>query len=97
MTLQCIWDENKARLNLRKHRVSFEEASTVFIDPLACIFDDEDHSQEEHREILIGYSVIDHLLIVSFTELEDNHIRIISARRATKKEHKAYEEDREIS
>jgi uncharacterized protein len=74
--------------------VSFEEASTAFFDPLACIFDDEDHSQEEHREILIGYSVLDHLLIISFTELEENHIRIISARRATKKEQNNHEENR---
>lgn len=94
MNLQFTWDENKARSNILKHRVSFEEASTVFLDPLACIFDDEDHSQEEHREILIGYSLLDHLLIISFTELEEGYIRIISARRATKKEQKNHEENR---
>lgn len=94
MSLQFTWDENKAKSNVRKHRVCFEEASTVFFDTLACIFDDEDHSQVEHREILIGYSVLDHLLIVSFTELEQDHIRIISARRATKKERKNHEENR---
>jgi uncharacterized protein len=94
MNLQFTWDENKANSNIRKHRVSFEEASTVFFDPLACIFDDEDHSQEEHREILIGYSVLDHLLIISYIELEEDCIRIISARRATKKEQINHEENR---
>jgi uncharacterized protein len=94
MGLQFTWDENKSKSNLRKHRVSFEEASTTFFDPLACIFDDEDHSQIEHREIIIGYSEFDHLLIISFTELEEDHIRIISARCATKKEQINHEENR---
>jgi uncharacterized protein len=84
----------KANSNVRKHRISFEEASTVFFDPLACIFDDEDHSQSESREIPIGYSILGHLVVISFTELEDDHIRIISARRATKKEKKNHEENR---
>ena len=94
MNLQFTWDVNKANSNIRKHRVSFEEASTVFFDPLACIFNDEDHSQIEKREIIIGYSELDHLLIISFSELEEDHIRIISARRATKKEQKNHEENR---
>jgi hypothetical protein len=94
MSLQFTWDVDKANSNIRKHRVSFEEASTVFFDPLACIFDDEDHSQIEQREIIIGYSQFDHLLIISFNELEEDHIRIISARRATKKEQKNHEENR---
>jgi uncharacterized DUF497 family protein len=94
MSLHFTWDENKANSNLRKHGVSFEEASTVYFDTLACIFEDENHSQTEHREIIIGYSLIDHLLVVSFTELEEDHIRIISARRATKRERKKHEENR---
>ena len=92
MGLQFTWDENKASSNLRKHHVSFEEASTVFYNPLACIFDDDDHSQEENREIIIGHSVSDRLLIVGFTELKEDYIRIITARIATRKEQREYEE-----
>jgi len=62
------WDANKAAANFRKHKISFDEASTVFDDPLACIFDDEDHSAEEAREIIIGHSVLDRLLVVCSTE-----------------------------
>jgi len=69
----------------------FEEAMTVFRDPLACIFDDEWHSGEEQREIIIGHSIGDQLLLVCFTERGDV-VRIISARKATKKERRDYEE-----
>lgn len=62
MSLQFTWDENKAYSNFRKHRISFKEACTVFYNPLACIFDDEDHSEEEHREIIIGHSAMDHFM-----------------------------------
>ncbi|MBM4084515.1 MAG: BrnT family toxin [Planctomycetes bacterium] len=87
------WDPNKAALNLRKHGVSFDEASTVFDDPLARIFDDEDHSAAEAREIIIGHSIADRLLIVSFTERSEDVIRIISARRASRRERRDYEEN----
>jgi uncharacterized DUF497 family protein len=86
------WDDDKAALNEKKHGVTFEEAATVFGDPLATIFDDEQHSVEELREIIIGHSVKNRLLLVSFTE-RAGVIRIISSRRATKQERKDYEEN----
>ena len=93
MGLQFEWDKDKAASNLKKHKVSFDEASTVFDDPLAYIFDDEDHSEEEHREIIIGHSILRRLLLVCFTERIENLIRIFSARKATRKERKDYEEN----
>jgi uncharacterized DUF497 family protein len=87
------WDPNKAKTNLKKHGVSFEEAVTVFKDPLALIFDDEEHSQEEHREIIIGISKLSKLLLVCFVERHEDIIRIITARLATKQEKKDYEEN----
>jgi hypothetical protein len=92
MTVQFEWDSNKASINQEKHRVSFEEAATVFSDPLAVIFDDEFHSTEEIREIIIGHSTNNRLLLVYFTE-RDEAIRIISARQATRTERKDYEEN----
>lgn len=92
MTYHFVWDKAKAASNQRKHGVSFEEARTVFSDPLARIFDDEDHSGVEHREIIIGHSIAQRLLIVSFTERQ-TAIRMISARLATNREHKDYEEN----
>lgn len=92
MSLEFEWDEDKAAANEKKHRVTFEEAATVFSDPLAAIFDDEAHSEEEQREIIIGHSADNRLLLVSFTE-RGEAIRIISARRATKKERRDYEEN----
>ncbi len=86
------WDLKKAALNLSKHGVSFEEALTVFADPLAKIFDDESHSIGEQREIVIGHSVNQNLLLVCFTA-EEESIRIFSAREATKRERKDYEEN----
>ncbi|MEW6666153.1 MAG: BrnT family toxin [Thermodesulfobacteriota bacterium] len=94
MGLQFEWDSRKAAANLRKHGVSFDEASTAFQDPLARIFDDEDHSQGERREIIVGHSVTGRLLLVSFIERRDNVIRIISARRTTARERDDYEENR---
>jgi uncharacterized DUF497 family protein len=73
--------------------VSFDEAITVFDDPLAYIFNDEDHSIAEHREIIIGHSVIGRLLVVCFTERSEDVVRIISARQATRMEQKDYEEN----
>ena len=85
------WDESKADLNQRQHGVAFEEASTAFADPLAAIFADPDHSDEEFREILVGYSEKNRLLIISFAEREDR-IRVISARIATPTERRNHEE-----
>jgi uncharacterized DUF497 family protein len=91
--MEFEWDEGKAASNNKKHGVTFEEAATVFGDPLAAIFDDEAHSKDEQREIIVGYSDKNRLLLVSFTERGDR-IRIISARRATKQERKGHEENR---
>jgi len=87
------WDANKAKINLRKHGIRFEEAVTVFKDPLALIFDDEEHSQDEHREIIIGISATSKLLLVCFVERKEDVIRIITARPATTQEKKDYEEN----
>jgi len=88
------WDENKAWLNRQKHGVEFDEAKTVFTDPLARIFDDIWHSADERRETIIGNSSQGRLLIVCFTERNEGTIRIISSREATTKERKDYEEHR---
>ncbi len=92
MSLRFEWDRKKAASNFLKHRVSFQEALTVFGDPLARIFDDEDHSVEEQREIIIGHSVKERLLVMCFTAQEDS-VRVISARKATGRERKDYEEN----
>jgi hypothetical protein len=93
MEVRFEWDKNKASSNLKKHEIGFEEATSVFKDPLAMIFDDEDHSEEEDREIIIGQSLLKRLLLVCFVERTENLIRIISARKATKQERKDYEEN----
>jgi uncharacterized DUF497 family protein len=85
------WDPTKARSNLWKHRVSFEEAVTALWDPLSKTDFDPDHSLEEHRFITFGVSARQRLLVVSYTEL-DEVIRIISARVATRLEREIYEE-----
>ncbi len=89
------WDDDKAASNLKKHGVSFAEAETVFGDSLAAIFLDEDHSFDEKREIILGYSDRDKLLVVSFTERTDDLIRIISARPADPQERRKHENERE--
>ena len=94
MTLRFEWDKKKAESNLKKHKVGFDEATTAFDDPLAHIFEDEDHSEEEDREILIGQSTLKRLLVVCFVERAENLIRIFSARLADKKERKKYEESK---
>ena len=68
MSVEFEWDDDKAKVNLKKHKVSFDEASTVFADPLAKMFDDDEHSAEEIREIIVGHSTTERLLLVSFTE-----------------------------
>jgi uncharacterized DUF497 family protein len=88
--VQFEWDAEKGASNFKKHGVGFEEARTVFGDPLARIFDDEAHSTGEAREIIIGHSVAGRLLLVCFTERPDA-IRIVSARRATPNEREDYE------
>ena len=95
MALKFEWDQEKAGSNLSKHKVSFDEASTVFADPLAKIFFDQDHSTEEIREIIVGHSILGRLLLVSFTERGRDPVRIISARAATRKERKSYEENQD--
>jgi uncharacterized DUF497 family protein len=96
MSYRFEWDNNKARSNIIDHGVSFDEASTVFEDSLARVFDDEEHSIEERREIIIGHSVSNRLLLVCFTERPKEIIRIISARTPTGKERKDYEENVEF-
>lgn len=86
------WDGVKAATNLQKHGVTFEEARSVFGDPLAFIFDDLNHSGEETREIIVGHSDRHRLLLVSFTERLEA-VRIISARPATKQEQRDYEQN----
>ena len=90
MELQFEWNEQKAKRNLKKHSIDFEEAKIVFRDPLAYIFDDEWHSVGERREIIIGHDNKNRLLLVCFTE-RNQVIRIISAGLATKKERQDYE------
>ena len=94
MTARFECDSRKAASNLRRHGVSFTEATSVFSDPLARIFDDEEHAIEERREIIIGHSTRHRLLLVSFAQREDV-IRLISARKATRNERKDYEEGAE--
>ena len=86
------WSENKAVANLSKHSVSFEEAKTVFDDPLYVDFCDPDHSVDEERYLIVGESNRRKLLIVSYTEREISIRRIISAREVTRSEREAYEE-----
>jgi len=80
------WDPAKAAANLKKHGVSFEEAVTVFQDPLAKIHADPDHSEDELRQILIGHSAQNRVLLVSFIDRR-GRIRLISAREATRREY----------
>jgi hypothetical protein len=84
------WDGNKAAKNRTRHNVSFDEAVTVFYDPLAATFDDPDHSKGERRLITVGYSSRGRLLVVCHTERR-GAVRLISARRATTHERKRHE------
>ena len=88
--MQFEWDREKAKKNLKKHKVSFDEAVTVFYDPLSATFGDPDHSDNEHRLITIGYTSHSRLLVVSHVE-RGMAIRIISARQATAPERKRHE------
>ena len=90
--MEFEWNESKATANLSKHGVSFDEAKTVFDDPLYVDFYDPDHSHDEYRYIIFGESQQGRLLLVSYTE-RGNVIRLISAREVTRMERKVYEED----
>ncbi len=85
------WDSKKAKENLKKHGVSFEEAVTIFYDPLSATFDDPDHSVGEYRFLTVGLSSRDRLLVVAHSEKGES-LRIISARPATAHERKRHEE-----
>lgn len=89
--MEFKWDDSKAAANLSKHGVSFNEAKTVFKDTLHVIFYDPNHSVSEQRYIIIGESEQKRILMVAFTE-RDSITRLISARKATRKERKDYEE-----
>jgi uncharacterized DUF497 family protein len=87
--VRCVWDGRKAELNARKHGVTFEEAATVFSDPLALIVEDARHPENAR---IIGESVAGRILLVVFIERERDVVRLISARRATRHERRRYEE-----
>ena len=91
MALRFEWDPEKAAGNLDKHGVSFEEAATVFGDPLGRIVDDPRHSTDEPRYVLLGHSERQQILAVMFTERAET-IRLISARKTTRRERREYEE-----
>ena len=89
--MQFAWDDNKNKVNIRKHRISFEEAQSVFFDENAKIIHDPDHSDAEDRFIILGLSKLLKLLVVCHCYKEsDDIVRIISARKATKKESLKY-------
>ncbi len=88
--MQFEWDREKAKKNLKKHKISFDEAMTVFYDPLSATFDDLDHSVEEQRLITVGYSSHGRLLAVSHTE-RGKAVRIINARTTTLYERRRHE------
>ncbi len=93
-TLRFEWDENKNCINKRKHKISFEEASTVFYDDNAILFDDPDHSIYEERFLILGFTNASRICIVSHCYRDsEGLIRIISEGSATKKERRYYEEN----
>ena len=89
--MQFDWDETKAVSNLRTYDVAFEDATTVFDDPLAAIFYDDDHADDDVRELVIGHARTQQLLVVIFAERR-GVLRIIGARRATPRERKYHDE-----
>jgi len=97
MKLIFEWDTNKARTNIAKHKVSFDEAKTIFLDPDLVTYPDKFHSDYEERYISIGYSAKNRILLAVHTEHEETEntliIRIISSRKATPQERKNYEEN----
>lgn len=97
MTINVGWDKEKARTNLIKHKISFDEASKVFEDPLAVTIPDHDHGGRDERWITVGLGAVDRTLFVVHTWIEfaddDIFVRIISARKATRHETRQYQED----
>jgi uncharacterized DUF497 family protein len=89
--MQFEWDPKKAVANERKQGVTFQEAATIFSDPMALTFADPDHSFDEDRDITFGFSTLERLLVVSHTS-RGEQTRIISARLTTRQERKIYEE-----
>ncbi|MBD2741959.1 BrnT family toxin [Coleofasciculus sp. FACHB-1120] len=89
--MEFEWNPDKAKLNLEKHSISFQEASTVFNDPLSLTFPDPDRSVGENRYIIIGISRFGQLLVVAHTDRGEK-VRVISARKATRQERRFYEE-----
>ena len=89
--MRFAWNQKKAASNLSKHGISFEEAATVFGDPLSDTFPNPDHSLEEHRFVIIGSSESGKILVVAHTD-DGELVRIISAREVTHGERKSYEE-----
>lgn len=87
------WDPYKAAANFRKHGVAFEEASTAFLDPLATTFQDLDHSDGERRYLTFGRSTRGSVLVVAHIEIAEDHVRIISARPATRREIHGYTQE----
>ena len=88
------WDPKKADENLKRHKISFDEATSVFTDPFALTFDDPEHSLGEQRYITIGTSSTQRILFLSHADRGEDHVRIISARSATPTEAHAYQESR---
>jgi uncharacterized protein len=93
LPVRFTWDPGKAVTNLRKHGVTFEEATTVFGDPLALIVED---AVDPDRALIIGESVVHRILVTAFLEVRENDIRIISARRATRRERRRYGAGKEV-
>jgi len=91
MAMTFEWNDAKARINLQRHQIDFEEAKTVFNDPFLLTFPDPDHSDGEYRYLSIGHSARERTLVVIHTESQ-TVIRMISCRKATRKERRAYEE-----
>jgi uncharacterized DUF497 family protein len=91
MALRFSWDPRKAAANLRKHGVTFEEASSAFADPLSITVPDPDHAADEPRFVLIGVSLQQRLLVVAHVEWSDDDVRLISARLANRRERRDYE------
>jgi uncharacterized DUF497 family protein len=93
MQLRFAWDPRKAASNARKHGVSFQEAATAFADPLSLTVPDPDHSGAEARFLLVGLSNRHRLVVVTHVERDDDLVRLINARLATRRERRQYEED----
>ena len=91
--MRFSWDPRKASANVKKHGVSFDEASTAFADPLSITVPDPDHSTDETRFLLVGRSTRQRVLVVIHAERSESDIRLISARPAIRRERRIYEED----